>query len=86
MILLDTTICIHIIGDRALQCGGGGAGDLRAESAAHALILQATLATNTLEEFNRVPGLQLVNWVPSLKTGSSGHGAARKGNETTRFL
>ncbi len=54
-------------------------GDLRAELerrgthigaldtliAAHALSLQATLVTNNLSEFLRVPGLQLDNWVPS---------------------
>ncbi len=54
-------------------------GDLRAELerrgtpigaldtliAAHALSLPATLVTNNLSEFLRVPGLQLDNWVPS---------------------
>ena len=34
--------------------------------AAHALSLQATLVTNNLAEFERVAGLQLDNWVPSL--------------------
>jgi tRNA(fMet)-specific endonuclease VapC len=34
--------------------------------AAHALSIQATLVTNNLAEFERVPGLQLDNWVPSL--------------------
>jgi tRNA(fMet)-specific endonuclease VapC len=33
--------------------------------AAHALSLQATLVTNNLREFERVPGLQLDSWVPS---------------------
>ena len=33
--------------------------------AAHALSLQATLVTNNLKEFERVPGLLLDNWVPS---------------------
>lgn len=31
--------------------------------AAHALSLDATLVTNNLKEFTRVPGLQLENWV-----------------------
>jgi len=34
--------------------------------AAHALSLQATLVTNNLMEFERVPGLLLDNWVPSV--------------------
>ncbi|MEB3331802.1 MAG: PIN domain-containing protein [Synechococcaceae cyanobacterium] len=34
--------------------------------AAHALSLQATLVTNNLREFERVPGLLLDNWVPSV--------------------
>jgi tRNA(fMet)-specific endonuclease VapC len=33
--------------------------------AAHALGLQATLVTNNLKEFERVPGLLLDNWIPS---------------------
>lgn len=31
--------------------------------AAHALALDVTLVTNNLREFERVPGLKLVNWV-----------------------
>ncbi len=31
--------------------------------AAHALSLNATLVTNNLREFSRVPGLKLVNWI-----------------------
>lgn len=31
--------------------------------AAHALALEVTLVTNNLREFERVPGLKLVNWV-----------------------
>jgi tRNA(fMet)-specific endonuclease VapC len=31
--------------------------------AAHALSLDATLVTNNLREFSRVPGLKLVNWI-----------------------
>jgi hypothetical protein len=34
--------------------------------AVHALNLQATLVTNNLAVFERVPGLQLDNWVPTL--------------------
>jgi tRNA(fMet)-specific endonuclease VapC len=33
--------------------------------AAHALSLRGTLVTNNIKEFERVPGLQLDNWVPS---------------------
>ncbi len=54
-------------------------GDLRAELArrgepigsldtliaAHALSQAATLVTNNISEFKRVPGLQLDNWVPT---------------------
>ena len=41
-------------------------GALDALIAAHALSLQATLVTNNLREFERVPGLLLDNWVPSV--------------------
>jgi len=37
--------------------------------AAHALSLKATLVTNNLKEFERVPSLQLDNWVPSSQPG-----------------
>jgi tRNA(fMet)-specific endonuclease VapC len=40
-------------------------GSLDTLIAAHALSLQATLVTNNLRDFERVPGLQLDNLVPS---------------------
>lgn len=41
-------------------------GSLDQMIAAHALALDATLVTNNLREFERVPGLQLDNWVQDL--------------------
>ena len=49
-----------------LERKGTPIGALDALIAAHALSLQATLVTNNLAEFERIPGLQLDNWVPSL--------------------
>lgn len=48
-----------------LERRGTPIGALDTLIAAHALSLQATLVTNNLSEFLRVPGLQLDNWVPS---------------------
>ncbi len=48
-----------------LERKGTPMGSLDTLIAAHALSLQATLVTNNLREFERVPGLQLDNWVPS---------------------
>ena len=62
--------------DKALWCYGDLRADLERQGtpigaldtliAAHALSLRATLVTNNLKEFERVPGLQLDNWVPSV--------------------
>lgn len=49
-----------------LERKGTPIGALDMHLAAHALSQQATLATNNHSEFERVPGLQLDNWVPSL--------------------
>jgi len=48
-----------------LERKGTPIGALDTLIAAHALSLQATLVSNNLREFERVPGLQLDNWVPS---------------------
>jgi len=47
----------------ALEAQGTPIGALDMLIAAHALSLGATLVTNNVREFSRVPGLQLVNWV-----------------------
>ena len=49
-----------------LERKGTPIGALDTLIAAHALSLQATLVTNNLAELQRIPGLQLDNWVPSL--------------------
>ena len=49
-----------------LERQGTPIGSLDMFIAAHALSIQATLVIKTLAEFERVPGLQLDNWVPSL--------------------
>jgi tRNA(fMet)-specific endonuclease VapC len=46
-----------------LERKGTPIGALDTLIAAHALSLQARLVTNNLREFERVPGLQLDNWV-----------------------
>ena len=54
--------------EAALWCYGDLRADLERQGtpiAAHALSLQATLVTNNLKEFERVPGLLLDNWIPS---------------------
>jgi len=48
-----------------LESKGTPIGALDTLIAAHALSLQATLVTNNLREFERVPGLLLDNWVSS---------------------
>ena len=48
-----------------LERQGTPIGALDTLIAAHALSLQATLVTNNLKEFERVPGLLLDNWIPS---------------------
>jgi tRNA(fMet)-specific endonuclease VapC len=47
-----------------LERTGTPIGSLDTLIAAHALSLRATLVTNNFREFERVPGLQLDNWVP----------------------
>lgn len=46
-----------------LETKGTPIGSLDTLIAAHALSLQVTLVTNNVKEFNRVPNLQLENWV-----------------------
>lgn len=48
-----------------LERRGQPIGALDTMIAAHALSQNATLVTNNLSEFERVPGLQLENWVPN---------------------
>ena len=45
-----------------LERRGTPIGSLDTMIAAHALSLQATLVTNNIREFSRVPGLRLDNW------------------------
>lgn len=47
----------------ALERQGRPIGPLDTLIAAHALCLELTLVTNNADEFSRVPGLQVVNWV-----------------------
>ena len=49
----------------SLEREGQPIGALNTMIAAHALSLDAPLATNNPREFARVPGLRLENWVPS---------------------
>lgn len=46
-----------------LESAGTPIGPLDTLIAAHALSLQSTLVTNNVREFERVPGLAIVNWV-----------------------
>jgi tRNA(fMet)-specific endonuclease VapC len=46
-----------------LEKKGTPIGPLDMQIAAHALALEATLVTNNLREFKRVPNLALANWV-----------------------
>jgi tRNA(fMet)-specific endonuclease VapC len=47
----------------SLERSGRPIGPLDTLIAAHALSLKLTLVTNNVDEFARVPGLQVVNWV-----------------------
>ena len=47
----------------ALEKQGTPIGSLDTLIAAHVLSLQTTLITNNVKEFNRVPNLQIENWV-----------------------
>ena len=47
-----------------LERKGTPIGSLHTMIAAHALSQRATLVTNNTREFERVPGLQVENWVP----------------------
>lgn len=49
-----------------LERRGTPIGSLDTMIAAHALSLQATLVTNNIREFSRVPGLRLDNWASAL--------------------
>ena len=57
--------CIWIYGQVRAQLEGQGTpiGSLDTMIAAHALALKATLVTNNVREFSRVPNLVLENWV-----------------------
>jgi tRNA(fMet)-specific endonuclease VapC len=46
-----------------LESAGTPIGPLDTQIAAHALALDATLVSNKLREFSRVPRLKLANWV-----------------------
>jgi len=46
-----------------LECSGKVIGGNDLFIAAHALSLDATLVTNNVKEFNRVPKLYIENWV-----------------------
>ena len=46
----------------ALERLGTPIGPLDMQIAAHALALEATLVTNNVREFGRVPDLKLINW------------------------
>ena len=46
----------------ALERLGTPIGPLDMQIAAHALALEATLVTNNVREFERVPDLKLINW------------------------
>jgi tRNA(fMet)-specific endonuclease VapC len=46
-----------------LEAAGTPIGPLDTQIAAHALALGVTLVSNNTQEFERVPGLRLVNWV-----------------------
>ena len=52
-----------------LEAAGTPIGPLDTQIAAQALALGVTLVSNNLREFQRVPGLRLVNWV---KAGARG--------------
>ena len=51
MYMLDTDICIYIIGSNDLLI------------AAHALSLDCILVSNNEKEFKRVDGLRIENWI-----------------------
>jgi tRNA(fMet)-specific endonuclease VapC len=57
--------CIWIYGQVRTHLEGQGTpiGSLDAMIAAHALALNATLVTNNVREFSRVPNLVVENWV-----------------------
>jgi len=60
----DATDCAFHYGDIrfTLEKKGAGIGSLDTFIAAHARALGATLVTNNLKEFSRVPGLKCENW------------------------
>ena len=47
----------------ALEANGGTIGAMDLLIAAHALALDATLVSNNLTHFARVPGLKVANWL-----------------------
>ena len=67
MILPFDEVAVWAYGDlrSELERRGQPIGALDTMIAAHALSQNATLVTNNLSEFERVPGLQLENWVPN---------------------
>lgn len=50
-----------------LAAAGSPIGAYDLQIAGHARILDATLVTNNLREFSRVPGLRLEDWVGNAK-------------------
>jgi len=60
----DATDCAFHYGDirSTLEKKGAGIGSLDTLIAAHARALGATLVSNNLREFSRVPGLKCENW------------------------
>ncbi len=52
-----------------LEAAGTPIGPLDTQIAAHAMSLGVTLVSNNTREFERVPGLKLVNWVNKAAAG-----------------
>lgn len=50
---------------QALETSGAAIGAMDLLIAAHALAVSATLVTNNVEHFSRVPDLRIVNWLKS---------------------
>lgn len=63
----DATVCPSKYGRirQALESSGAAIGAMDLLIAAHALAVSATLVTNNVEHFSRVPDLRIVNWLKS---------------------